>query len=399
MEKRHDGSGSSLEAVIHDDAHTSLSGLEKLIVRTSPSYYNTVAGGLAGATSAIVSCPLDVIKTKLQAQGGFEDRREVGQVNRQRTMYRGVKGTAIAVLREDGLKGFYRGLTPLLLGYVPTWAVYLTIYNQTRTYISEREDLGISTFWANVYASLVGGASSTTITNPIWVIKTRVMSQSNQRNSGPNRAPWQYAGTWDACKKMYRHEGLRSFYSGLTPALLGLTHVAVQFPLYEIFKENFTGIESGRVETFEERAAHFWGLASAVFLSKVVASTATYPHEVVRTRLQTQQRSHSHHEAFADTSIRAGDHGRPPGSVAKVATDKLKSEIPKLRGTVEICRMIYRQAGWKGFYAGLGTNLIRAVPSAMTTLLTFEYIKSFLSETRTSALERMDGIGSRPEQA
>ena len=265
--------------------YSSLSSLERFLLRTPDNYYNTIAGGLAGATSAVVSCPLDVIKTKLQAQGGFEDRREVGQVNIHRSAYRGVRGTALTVWREDGLKGFYRGLTPLLLGYVPTWAVYLTIYNQTRQYFNERPELGVNQFQSNVYASLIGGASSTTITNPIWVIKTRVMSQSNQRAAqGGARAPWQYSGTWDACKKMYRHEGIRSFYSGLTPALLGLTHVAVQFPLYEMFKEKFTGIESGRPETLEERAAHAWALAMAVFLSKVTASTATYPHEVVRTR-------------------------------------------------------------------------------------------------------------------
>ena len=172
---------------------------------------------------------------------------------------------------------------------------------------------------------------------------------------------------------MYRHEGLLSFYSGLTPALLGLTHVAIQFPLYEIFKEKFTGIGKGQKESDEDRSHHFYGLALAVFLSKVCASTATYPHEVVRTRLQTQQRSVvSPGMPLREGLKRPGDHGRPPGFIAP-AVDGLR-----YRGTVETCKTILVEEGWRGFYAGLGTNLIRAVPSAMTTILTFEYLKKTL---------------------
>lgn len=174
---------------------------------------------------------------------------------------------------------------------------------------------------------------------------------------------------------MYLTEGLKSFYSGLTPALLGLTHVAIQFPLYEIFKEKFTGIVAGEKETEEERHSHWYGLSFAVFLSKVCASTATYPHEVVRTRLQTQQRSAPSHSSegvsFRGGLETAGDRGRPPGGAS---SDGMINTL-RYRGTVQTCKAILLEEGWRGFYAGLGTNLIRAVPSAMTTIITYEYLK------------------------
>lgn len=208
-------------------------------------------------------------------------------------------------------------------------------------------------------------------TNPIWVIKTRLMSQSSSRiATNHSKAPWHYKNTWDAARVMYRTEGLLSFYSGLTPALLGLTHVAIQFPLYEVFKEKFTGIGKGQKETDEDRSHHFYGLAMAVFLSKVCASTATYPHEVVRTRLQTQQRSTSTPASQGlhtrEGSTKPVDYGRSLG---------FPSTELRYRGTVHTCKTILVDEGWRGFYAGLGTNLIRAVPSAMTTILTFEYLK------------------------
>ena len=230
----------------------------------------------------------------------------------------------------------------------------------TETELSEADNCKDNWFVANVYASLCAGACSTMATNPIWVIKTRLMSQSSLRsNIHHTKAPWHYRNTWDAARKMYHQEGLLSFYSGLTPALLGLAHVAVQFPLYELFKERFTGISRGANESETDRSHYFNSLAAAVFLSKICASTATYPHEVVRTRLQTQQRP-------SISSSTQNVSAPPPFTMNRP------------RGTWETCRVIYVEEGWRGFYAGLGTNLLRTIPSAMTTILTFEYLKKTL---------------------
>ncbi|KAL9049379.1 MAG: hypothetical protein Q9206_005552 [Seirophora lacunosa] len=325
-------------------AHTSRDSISKPLTPTSSPqswvthipgpYLDPLCGATAGAVSGLVSCPLDVIKTKLQAQGGFQiPRQDVGLTA---AAYRGVSGTAATIWKEEGVRGMYRGLGPMLLGYVPTWAVYLTVYNKAQTFFRTKTD---NWFLANVYASLGAGACSTMATNPIWVIKTRLMAQSNATTSiHHSRPPWHYRGTIDAARKMYRAEGLLSFYSGLTPALFGLTHVAIQFPLYELLKEKFTGIGIGMKESEEDRSHHFYGLALAVFLSKVCASTATYPHEVVRTRLQTQQRSSS--DAFSNnvTSRKANaDYSSPP---------------------------------------------------AMTTILTFEYLKKTLMDSRKDEVER-----------
>lgn len=231
-------------------------------------------------------------------------------------------------------------------------------------------------------------------TNPIWVIKTRLMSQSSSRSVNKHsRSPWHYRNTIDAARKMYRTEGILSFYSGLTPALLGLTHVAIQFPLYEVFKQKFTGLGAGNKETEDDRRHHFYGLAFAVFLSKVCASTATYPHEVVRTRLQTQQRSMPSHSSegiqFRGDLEKAENRVRPPGSSS---SDSMLNGL-RYRGTVQTCKVILAEEGWRGFYAGLGTNLIRAVPSAMTTILTFEYLKKTYYDLQREGRTKMETFG------
>ena len=95
-------------------------------------YVIPLAGGAAGAVSGFVSCPLDVIKTKLQAQGGFKSFPN--GVQTASAAYRGFSGTAATIWKEEGVRGMYRGLGPMLLGYIPTWAVYLTVYNKSQAY-------------------------------------------------------------------------------------------------------------------------------------------------------------------------------------------------------------------------------------------------------------------------
>lgn len=98
---------------------------------------NSVCGALAGAASGIVTCPLDVIKTKLQAQGGFRPRATDGAA-RSPAQYRGLISTASTIWRQDGLRGMYRGLGPMLVGYLPTWAVYMSVYGSSREYYYSR---------------------------------------------------------------------------------------------------------------------------------------------------------------------------------------------------------------------------------------------------------------------
>ena len=335
-----------------------------LFVSKQPEHrVNSFCGAAAGAASAIVTCPLDVIKTKLQGQGGFRPRNHTPSANGAPS-YRGLVGTASIIWQQDGVRGMYRGLGPMLLGYLPTWAVYMTVYGSTRDYFYTQAD---NKTLAQVYASLTAGACSSIVTNPIWVIKTRLMSQVGSMANKDSRTPWHYRGTLDAFRKMYRAEGLSSFYSGLGPALLGLTHVAIQFPLYEFFKLELTGVEMGQSSS-SDSSGHSFGILAATFLSKVCATSATYPHEVLRTRLQTQQRSRAiARHSLADSVAIAARHRRGEAET--------KIEVPHYRGIWATCKTIFKEEGWRAFYYGMGTNLVRAVPAAMTTMWTFETLK------------------------
>lgn len=263
----------------------------------------------------------------------------------------------------------------MLLGYLPTWAVYMTVYGSAKEYYYTKID---NKTVAQAAASVTAGACSTVITNPIWVIKTRLMSQVGAAAAKESRTPWHYNSTFDAFRKMYKTEGVRSFYSGLGPAMIGLTHVAIQFPLYEYFKLHFTGLEMGG-HSSTHKSSDTVGILGATFLSKVIASVVTYPHEVIRTRLQTQQRNYAKavHDSMSDP-----EHGLPKSTIKPTHN----VDVPHYRGLLSTCRTILQEEGWRAFYYGMGTNLIRAVPAAMTTMLTFETLKQ--------AIQRLQADGN-----
>ncbi|EAQ85744.1 hypothetical protein CHGG_06997 [Chaetomium globosum CBS 148.51] len=180
---------------------------------------------------------------------------------------------------------------------------------------------------------------------------------------------------------MYTTEGILSFYSGLTPALLGLTHVAVQFPAYEYLKVKFTGRGMGAApEAGQDDKAHWFGILSASIMSKILASSATYPHEVIRTRLQTQRRPMPGHEYME---------GMGPVQPGVNGASQQPQAGPKYKGIVSTVRTMLREEGWRAFYAGLGTNMMRAVPAATVTMLTYEYVMRHLNHVRLDGREKL----------
>jgi len=128
----------SASTVVTMEFHPSqgLTPLQRWAADASDSQFNALAGAVGGFTSGVVTCPLDVIKTKLQAQGGFlpvSKGRHVGH----HKVYSGLVGTGGTIWREEGIRGLYRGLGPIVLGYLPTWAVWFTVYNKSKVYMAE----------------------------------------------------------------------------------------------------------------------------------------------------------------------------------------------------------------------------------------------------------------------
>lgn len=290
-----------------------------------PEVVSAIAGGLAGGLTAVFVCPLDVLKTRMQVTPAGPERRGIG-------------ASLTRIFAEEGVAGLYRGLSPTLTALLPNWAVYFTVYDRLKAGLQRRVDAsGRRTAPSAVHCAAAAGAGVATlaVTNPLWVVKTRLQTQHLAEVGALGaraaaRAP--YAGTLDALVNIARAEGLAGLYAGLLPSLVGVAHVTVQFPLYERMKAALAQREGVPVDRLSAAS-----LVAASAGSKAVASSITYPHEVVR--------SHMHVEGS--------------GSPAALAAT---------------CRRLRAAGGVAAFYRGCGTNLLRTTPAAALTFTSFELI-------------------------
>lgn len=92
---------------------------------------------------------------------------------------------------------------------------------------------------------LYTGMLTLTVTNPVWVVKTRLCLPDTA--SVP--AYMRYTGLYDGLKKLYCNEGVRGFYRGFIPGLWGTSHGAIQFMLYEEFKKAHADYRSISIDT------------------------------------------------------------------------------------------------------------------------------------------------------
>src|ERR1700738_3619742 len=83
------------------------------------SIYNFALGSIAGAVGATVVYPIDLVKTRMQNQRKCSSTGSL--------LYKNSLDCAGKVLRNEGLRGFYRGLAPQLVGVAPEKPIKLTV--------------------------------------------------------------------------------------------------------------------------------------------------------------------------------------------------------------------------------------------------------------------------------
>jgi solute carrier family 25 (mitochondrial folate transporter), member 32 len=273
-----------------------------------------IAGSVAGVTNVILCAPLDLARTRQQLQGLHCIK------------YRGIAGSLSLILKEEGVKGWFQGLRVSLIACPLNWAIYFPIYNHVRN--SSR------TYYGDIYSSMIGAASagliSAFISNPLWLLRVRMQGQDMF-------ADHKYNTIFSSLRRIVREEGVKSLFQGYSASILGLIHVIVQFPLYEIVKQAMLD---------PNQPPSLLQMLVCSTLPKIFASLVSYPHELLRARLFYQN----------------------------------KSQDKRFSSLRELVALSYRREGFRGFYAGFVTNLVRILPSSFVTLYTYERVAYWLKD-------------------
>ena len=73
----------------------------------------------------------------------------------------------------------YRGLSPTVLGLVPTWAIFFGTYDLYRQLIGSWLSRSAEDHTCTILGSIMAGFTNNLVTNPLWVVKTRMMTMNN----------------------------------------------------------------------------------------------------------------------------------------------------------------------------------------------------------------------------
>ncbi|KAF5628203.1 FAD carrier FLX1 [Fusarium tjaetaba] len=296
----------------------------------SPATIESIAGLSAGTVATLTVHPLDVVKTRMQIYRSAAPDA--------------VRPTTMSILRAltaspHPVASLYRGLTPNLVGNASSWASFFFFKSRfERALATWQGRLGGRPSGGDYFiASALAGAATTTLTNPIWVLKVRMVS-SDRGSHGA------YPSMLAGARSILQTEGIRGFYRGLGISLIGVSHGAVQFAVYEPAKKWYHARrrEKHGIEREHMTTEATVGLSS---LSKFVAGAVTYPYQVLRSRLQNYQ---------ADERFGRG-----------------------IRGVVV---RIWTEDGLRGFYRGMVPGVIRVMPATWVTFLVYENVKYYLPQ-------------------
>lgn len=277
------------------------------------------AGGTGGMVGALITGPLEMVKTRLQAERNRTELRESGK---QKAFGSRLYYALKHVHSTSGVAGLWRGIGPHLAGTVPARAIYFGVYNESKKrYVASSGKDSALMHW---FAAVTAGVCCVTVTSPLWVIKTRMQLQTPTDRM--------YRNSLDCAIQMIRREGPVSLFRGLSASLVGISESSMQFVLYEQGKKMAVANRS-------DKELRTWEYLTAACMAKTIAVLATYPHEVVRTRMR-------------EVPVE----GRPRRYVA----------------FTQSLMLVGRSEGIAGLYGGMAAHLMRVVPNACLMFLTYE---------------------------
>ncbi|XP_072756356.1 calcium-binding mitochondrial carrier protein SCaMC-2 isoform X1 [Anoplolepis gracilipes] len=276
-----------------------------------------VSGGIAGAVSRTCTAPLDRIKVYLQVHG---------------TRHCNIMSCFRYMLREGGISSLWRGNGINVLKIGPETALKFMAYEQVKRAIKTDEASELKLYERFCAGSMAGGISQSAI-YPLEVLKTRLAL----RKTG------EFDGMVDAAKKIYRQGGLKSFYRGYVPNLIGiLPYAGIDLAVYETLKNSYL-----RTHDKKEQPA-FWVLLLCGTASSTAGQVCSYPLALVRTRLQA--------EIAPD---------RSPNTMTGIFKDILKRE------------------GIRGLYRGLTPNFLKVAPAVSISYVVYEHFRQALGVNMT----------------
>ncbi|XP_074598425.1 mitoferrin-1-like isoform X2 [Brevipalpus obovatus] len=286
-----------------------------------PNGYNfhvhMLAGAIAGIMEHSVMYPVDSVKTRMQSlyPGGG-------------VVYRTVPGALYKIIKNEGFKRPFRGISLMVGGAGPAHALYFSCYEKMKRVFSGTETGGRSPLaQAGSLATILHDA----VMNPVEVVKQRLQMYNSQHNRVVTCA-----------SSILKNEGLKAFYRSYTTQLImNIPFHCSHLVTYEFFQEL----------TNPERKYNPMTHITSGAIAGAFAGAITTPLDVCKTLINTQDK------------------------MALKATRQLQ-----ITGLVNAVVTIYRCCGFKGYFNGLQARVLYSAPSTAISWSVYEFFKKSLRD-------------------
>ncbi|XP_062141571.1 probable mitochondrial glutathione transporter SLC25A40 isoform X3 [Drosophila sulfurigaster albostrigata] len=329
---------------------------------------------VSACTGAMITAcfmtPLDVIKTRLQAQqsamlsnkcflycNGLMDHicpcgpntptptaasqnafSKLSAPASSSSHFTGTIDAFVKISRSEGIAALWSGLSPTLISALPSTIIYFVAYEQFKARFTDLHYKYLAPMQSRdipMLVPLLAGVSArilaVTFVSPIEMIRTKMQSQKMT-----------HAEMFGSVRQVVQSQGVLGLWRGLPPTILrDVPFSGIYWTCYEYLKSRFNVVEP----TFG-----FSFVAGAI--SGSVAATVTTPFDVIKTHEQIE---------FGEKVI---------------FTDNPAKSVPT-KSVAERLSNIYRLNGMRGIFSGLGPRLFKVAPACAIMISTFEYSKSF----------------------
>ncbi len=284
---------------------------------------------ISSCTATAVIQPIDTVKVRMQIAGENKGLSGASSVKTKQNIFT----IANELVHKEGYGALYRGLSSALLRQFTYGTIRIGVYR----YLFDHEAKINKTvsFNKKFLFSLTSGAIGSFFGNPFDVVLVRMQSD----NTLPADQRRNYRGVGDAFARMFREEGITSFWKGYLISLLrAVSMTSVMLTTNDEVKElinKYRGLKKSDTITNL--------LAAAV--SGIACSFCSLPFDNVKTKLQKMKKN-------------------PDGTMP-------------YNGVFDCFRKTYRREGITGFWSGYSAFYMRVAPHAMILLM----VDSFLHRT------------------
>ncbi|KAL6698956.1 mitochondrial carrier domain-containing protein [Trichoderma pleuroticola] len=235
---------------------------------------HALAGAGGGILSMILTYPLITLSTRAQVESKKAESKFFEAIQK--------------IIAREGVSGLYSGINSALFGISVTNFIYYYWYEWTRAFFEKaatragRASKKLTTI-ESMIAGAIAGSATVIITNPIWVVNTRITTrrQDPDLEAGAGAKAAKPPTTLGTLMALLKNEGPKALFAGVIPALVLVINPILQYTLFEQMKNT---VEKKRKIT--PTMAFVLGA-----LGKLFATSVTYPYITVKSQMHVAAHS------------------------------------------------------------------------------------------------------------